>query len=59
MFTRIGEALHRVFSSQKRFVCSELIVNGFYKEGDYLFGKPAYLVLPGEFDDGELFVSVS
>jgi len=56
MFTRIGMALHQVFSSKKRFVCSELIASGFYKEGDCLFGKPAELVLPADFDNKRLFV---
>jgi hypothetical protein len=55
MCTRIGMALHQVFSSKKRFVCSELIASGFYKEGDCLFGKPAELVLPADFDNAELF----
>jgi hypothetical protein len=56
--TRIGMALHQVFSSKKRFVCSELIASGFYKEGDYLFNKPAELVLPADFDNAELFEEV-
>ena len=55
LFTRIGLALHRIFSSSKRLICSELIVNGFYKEGDSLFGKPAPLVLPADFDNPVLF----
>jgi len=37
---KIGLILHRLFSSNKRFICSELIAAGFYKEGDYLFDKP-------------------
>jgi hypothetical protein len=57
--TRIGMALHQVFSSKKRFVCSELIASGFYKEGDCLFGKPAELVLPADFDNPALFDDVS
>ncbi len=56
--TRISMALHSIFSSQKRFVCSELIASGFYKEGDYLFHKPAELVLPADFDNPELFEEV-
>jgi len=58
LFTRIGEGLHRLFSSKRRFVCSELIAEGFYKEGDCLFGKPAHLVLPAEYDNGELFEEI-
>jgi hypothetical protein len=37
---KIGIVLHNLFSSRKRFLCSELIATGFYKEGDYLFGRP-------------------
>ncbi len=50
--------LHRLFTSDKRLICSELIVNGFYKEGDYLFGKPAELVLPADYDNASLFEKV-
>jgi hypothetical protein len=55
---RIGLVLHDLFSSQKRFLCSELIATGFYKEGDYLFGKPTEQVLPADFDNRELFEEV-
>jgi len=55
---RIGVALHAFFSSSKRFLCSELIVTGFYKEGDCLFAKPAENVMPADFDDPELFEEV-
>lgn len=55
---KIGIALHSLFSSDKRFVCSELIAAGFYKEGDYLFGKPVENVLPADFDNPELFEEV-
>jgi hypothetical protein len=55
---KIGMALHNLFSSHKRFLCSELIATGFYKEGDYLFGKPAENVLPADFDDPGLFEEV-
>ena len=43
---KIGIVLHNLFSSRKRFLCSELIATGFYKENDYLFGKPVENVLP-------------
>jgi hypothetical protein len=56
--TKITMALHNLFSSHKRFLCSELIATGFYKEGDYLFGKPAENVLPADFDNPELFEEV-
>ncbi len=55
---KIGLILHRLFSSNKRFVCSELIAAGFYKEGDYLFGKPQQDVLPADFDNLDLFEEV-
>jgi hypothetical protein len=55
---RIGLVLHDLFSSKKRFLCSELIATGFYKEGDYLFGKPAENILPADFDNLELFEEV-
>ncbi len=53
--TKITMGLHNLFSSQKRFLCSELIATGFYKEGDYVFNKPAENVLPADFDNPELF----
>jgi hypothetical protein len=56
--TKITMALHNLFSSHRRFICSELIAIGFYKEGDYLFGKPAENVLPADFDNPELFEEI-
>ncbi|MCX7927009.1 MAG: hypothetical protein N2606_02605 [Candidatus Omnitrophica bacterium] len=50
--------LHCLFSSKMRFVCSELIAEGFYKEGDYVFGKPAHLVVPADFANPALFEEV-
>jgi hypothetical protein len=58
VYGRIGAALHSFFSSRKRFICSELIATGFYKEGDYLFGKPSENVMPADFDDPRLFDEV-
>ena len=55
---KIGVVLHNLFSSHKRFLCSELIATGFYKEGDYLFSKPPENVLPADFDNPELFEEV-
>jgi hypothetical protein len=55
---KIGIVLHNLFSSHRRFLCSELIATGFYKENDYLFGKPAENVLPADFDNPELFEEV-
>ena len=50
--------LHKLFSSNKRFLCSELIAIGFYKENDYLFCKPAENVMPADFDNPDLFEEV-
>jgi hypothetical protein len=55
---KIGLILHSFFSSKKRFLCSELIATGFYKEGDYLFNKSQENVLPADFDNPELFEEV-
>ena len=55
---KIGVVLHNLFSSHRRFLCSELIATGFYKEGDYLFGKPAENVLPADFNNPELFEEI-
>jgi len=35
-----------------------LITAGFYKEGDYLFGKPQQDVLPADFDNLALFEEI-
>jgi hypothetical protein len=59
MSGKIGIVLHNLFSSHKRFLCSELIATGFYKERDYLFGKPAENVLPADFDNSKLFEEVT
>jgi len=55
---KLGIVFHNLFSSHRRFLCSELIATGFYKEGDYVFGKPAENVLPADFDNPELFEEV-
>ncbi len=55
---KIGIVLHNIFSSRKRFLCSELIATGFYKEGDYCFEKPAENVLPADFNNPGLFEEV-
>jgi hypothetical protein len=55
---KIGVVLHNLFSSRKRFLCSELIATGFYKEGDYLFREPVENVLPADFDNPALFEEV-
>jgi hypothetical protein len=55
---KIGLILHGLFSTKKRFLCSELIAKGFYKESDYLFNKPQENVLPVDFDNPALFEEV-
>jgi hypothetical protein len=56
---RVGIFIANLFSKNKRLVCSELIASGFYKENDYLFGKPQSEVVPADFDDSSLFDEVS
>lgn len=56
--SKLGIILHNLFSSHRRFLCSELIATGFYKEGDYVFGKPAENILPADFDNPALFEEV-
>jgi len=58
IYVTIGITLHNLFSSHKRFLCSELIAAGFHKEGDYLFNKPQENVLPADFDNPELFEEI-
>ena len=58
IYGKIGLILHRLFSSNKRFICFELITAGFYKEGDYLFDKPQENVLPADFDNVGLFEEI-
>ncbi len=55
---KIGIVLHNLFSSHRRFLCSELIAAGFYKESDYIFGKSANQILPADFDKSEFFEEI-
>lgn len=43
------------FNSKKRLICSELIANGFYKEGYNLFNKLAENAVPADYDNRALF----
>ncbi len=55
---QIGKALlcaSNLFNSKKRLICSELIANGFYKQGYNLFNKPAENVLPADYDGKTFF----
>ena len=44
------------FNSTKRLICSELIANGFYKQGYNLFNRPASNILPADYDGHPLLV---
>jgi hypothetical protein len=57
--SRLGVMMNNIFGGRRRFVCSELIAGGFYKEGDCLFDKPPEKALPADFDDPELFEEIS
>ena len=52
-------SMNNIFNSKKRLICSELIANGFYKQGYNLFNRPAADILPSDFDDESLFALVS
>jgi len=53
-------AMKNIFNSKKRLICSELITNGFYKQGYSLFGaRPAADILPADFDNGALFNEIT
>jgi hypothetical protein len=47
--------LTNIFNSKKRLICSELIANGFYKQGYNIFDKPASDILPADYDKPGLF----
>ncbi len=47
--------LKNIFNSKKRLICSELITNGFYKQGYNLFSRPAEDILPADYDNSSLF----
>ncbi|MCK4905259.1 hypothetical protein KAS42_03325 [bacterium] len=51
--------LRNLFNSKKRLICSELVTNGFYKQGYNLFNKRSEDILPADFDDAKLFNEVS
>ncbi|MFH1309765.1 MAG: hypothetical protein ABIH85_03685 [Candidatus Omnitrophota bacterium] len=46
---------HNLFNSHKKLICSELIVEGFFKQGYNLFNKPAWNVLPADYDNIKIF----
>ena len=47
------------FASKKRLICSELITNGFCKQGYNLFNRPAADILPADFDSNALFNEIT
>lgn len=47
--------MRNIFNSRRRLICSELITNGFYKEGYNLFSKPAENALPADYDNPNQF----
>jgi hypothetical protein len=51
--------LTNIFNSKKRLICSELIANGFYKQGYNIFDRPASDILPADYDNADLFEVVT
>jgi len=47
------------FNSKGKKICSELIADGFYKEGYNIFNRRADNILPADYDDPGVFVEVS
>ncbi len=47
------------FNSRGKEICSELITEGFYKQGYNLFDRKAANILPADFDDSSLFQEVT
>ena len=47
------------FNNRGREICSELIADGFYKQGYNLFDRPASDVLPANFDEPALFQEIT
>jgi hypothetical protein len=47
--------MRNIFADKKRLICSELIANGFYKQGYNLFNRPAADIMPADYDDQKLF----
>jgi hypothetical protein len=55
---KLGKLLlfvNNIFNSKKRKICSELIADGFYKQGYNLFNKPIENIMPADYDDPKLF----
>ena len=58
----VGEWMLRLrnrFNSKGRKICSELLADGFYKQGYNLFNRAASNILPADFDDPALFQTVT
>ena len=57
----LGKALlymKNIFANKRRLICSELITNGFYKQGYNLFSRPSADILPADFDNATLFSAI-
>ena len=57
----LGKALlymKNIFANKRRLICSELITNGFYKQGYNLFSRPSADILPADFDNAVLFNTI-
>lgn len=55
---KLGKILlfcNNIFNSKKRLICSELIADGFYKQGYNLFNRPVSDIIPADYDNPELF----
>jgi len=51
--------IQNIFANKKRLICSELIANGFFKEGYNLFDRSAADILPADYDNDKLFCTVT
>ncbi len=58
----VGEVLllsRNEFNSVGKKICSELITEGFYKQGYNLFNREADNILPADYDDQSLFQEIT
>lgn len=55
IFSNITLYMVNRFNSHKKLICSELIVEGFFKQSYNLFNKPKGNVLPADYDNADLF----
>ncbi len=50
--------IRNILNSKKRLICSELITDGFYKQGYNLFNRPIEDIVPADFDNPTLFNTI-